>query len=78
VDCLRGQRPFYWRFWNQTSFLRYIYPSPNRANKKRSQGICPRQDLHQQSYNWDLWWVSLLLPLCLMAAVFLIIMILGV
>jgi hypothetical protein len=62
---------------NQPSVSAVTFCTPNRA-RKRSQGFCPRQDLHQQSYNRDLWWVSLLLPLCLAAAVFLIIMIFGV
>jgi len=62
---------------NQPSVSAVTFCAPNRA-RKRSQGFCPRQDLHQQSYNRDLWWVSLLLPLCLAAAVFLIIMIFGV
>jgi hypothetical protein len=78
VDCLRGQPLLLAPLGNQTVRFRVKCFRPQIAQVKRSLGFCPRQDLHQQLHNGDLWWVSLLLPLCLAAAVFLIIIIFGV
>jgi hypothetical protein len=75
VDCLRIQPLLLAPLGTKPSVSALDFFA---TKSRKSQGFCPRRDLHQQSYNRDLWWVSLLLPLCLVAAVFLIIMILGV
>jgi hypothetical protein len=73
---------FYWclfllvPFGTKRPFLR-CFVSPQIA-RRGAKAFALVMHLHQQSYNRDLWWVSLLLPLCLAAAVFLIIMIFGV